>query len=39
MTNNKPVIVSNNEFAELSSDRMPVGIGERTRDFNLYTIF
>ncbi len=36
--NNKPVIVSNNILTELPSNRMPVGIGERTDDFDLYTI-
>ena len=36
--NNKPVIIQNDELIQLSADKMPVGVGERNEDFNLYTI-
>lgn len=36
--NNKPFLISNGNIVELTSDRMPVGMGERKEDFNLYTI-
>jgi len=36
--NNKPVLIHNGELTELPNDRMPVGMGERKNDFNLYTI-
>lgn len=36
--NNAPILISNNEIIELEKDRMPVGKGERTEEFKLYTI-
>ena len=36
--NNKPYLISNRKVKELLSDRMPVGVGERKEDFNLYAI-
>ncbi len=36
--NNKPYLISNGKAKELASDRMPVGVGERKEDFNLYAI-
>ena len=36
--NNKPILISKGQVQELLSDRMPVGVGERKDDFNLYTI-
>jgi serine phosphatase RsbU (regulator of sigma subunit) len=36
--NNKPLLISNQTFTELESDRMPVGIGEKKEGFKLYTI-
>jgi serine phosphatase RsbU (regulator of sigma subunit) len=36
--NNEPILVSNNELKELAKDKMPVGKGEKTDSFNLYTI-
>ncbi len=35
---NKPVHIRNNAFVEMKADKMPVGKGERTESFNLYTI-
>ena len=35
--NNKPYLISNGKVKELSSDRMPVGVGERKEGFELYT--
>ncbi|MDZ4663546.1 MAG: tetratricopeptide repeat protein [Bacteroidota bacterium] len=36
--NNKPILIQEEQIKELESDRMPVGIGERKDEFNLYTI-
>jgi serine phosphatase RsbU (regulator of sigma subunit) len=36
--NNKPLLISDQKFLELESDRMPVGIGEKKEDFKLFTI-
>ena len=36
--NNKPLLISDQTMTELEGDRMPVGIGEKKEDFNLYTI-
>ena len=36
--NNKPFLISDRKVIELASDRMPVGVGERKDDFNLYSI-
>jgi serine phosphatase RsbU (regulator of sigma subunit)/tetratricopeptide (TPR) repeat protein len=36
--NNKPILISDNQFVELGADRMPVGKGERKDEFKLYTI-
>ena len=36
--NNAPVLIQNNQIIELPKDRMPVGVGERKENFNLYTI-
>jgi len=36
--NNSPILVSDNGIAELPSDRMPVGVGERNSDFSLHQI-
>jgi serine phosphatase RsbU (regulator of sigma subunit) len=36
--NNEPVLISNNEVKELAKDKMPVGKGEKTQPFTLYTI-
>lgn len=36
--NNEPVLIRDNKIIELEGDRMPVGMGERVHDFNLYTI-
>lgn len=36
--NNKPLLINDGQVKELSSDRMPVGVGERKDDFNLFTI-
>ena len=36
--NNKPLLINDGQVKELSSDRMPVGVGERKEDFNLFTI-
>ena len=36
--NNKPVLINSKTITELVTDRMPVGVGERKEDFNLYTI-
>ncbi|MES2836604.1 MAG: tetratricopeptide repeat protein [Bacteroidota bacterium] len=34
---NKPIVINNNEIKILTADKMPVGIGELTHDFNLYS--
>jgi serine phosphatase RsbU (regulator of sigma subunit) len=36
--NNKPALVSDGKLVELDSDRMPVGVGEKKDEFQLYTI-
>jgi serine phosphatase RsbU (regulator of sigma subunit) len=36
--NNSPVLVRDNQITELPKDKMPVGKGEKTESFNLYTI-
>lgn len=36
--NNAPILVQNEQFVELSADRMPVGVGERKENFTLHTI-
>lgn len=36
--NNEPILIRDNKIIELPGDRMPVGMGERIHDFNLYTI-
>lgn len=36
--NNEPILVANNEISILEKDRMPVGIGERKKDFTTYKI-
>ena len=36
--NNKPLLINNGQVKELLTDRMPVGVGERKDDFNLYSI-
>jgi len=36
--NNSPLLIRNGEIIELPKDKMPVGKGERTNDFNLHTI-
>ncbi len=36
--NNSPILISNHQFAQLASDRMPVGMGERKEDYKLFTI-
>jgi len=36
--NNKPLLINDGQVKELSSDRMPVGVGERKEEFNLFTI-
>ena len=36
--NNRPVVISNNEINYLGYDKMPVGIGEKTDEFQLNTI-
>jgi serine phosphatase RsbU (regulator of sigma subunit) len=36
--NNKPVLISGTELSELSSDKMPVGVGERKEDFRLFSV-
>jgi serine phosphatase RsbU (regulator of sigma subunit) len=35
---NEPILISNNTIIELEKDKMPVGIGERKENFNLYTV-
>jgi len=35
---NPPILVSGNKLAELHSDRMPVGYGERQQEFSLNTV-
>lgn len=37
-SNNRPVIISNNQIQNLSCDKMPVGKGERAEEFSLNTI-
>jgi len=37
-SNNRPVIISNNQIKNLSCDKMPVGKGERAEEFSLNTI-
>lgn len=36
--NNKPIVIQNGELIQLPADKMPVGIGERSESFNLFTI-
>ncbi len=36
--NNKPILICENQVKELEADRMPVGIGEKKDDFNLFTV-
>ncbi len=36
--NNEPILVSDNNIIELSKDKMPVGKGEKTESFTLFTI-
>lgn len=36
--NNAPILISNGEMMDLECDRMPVGKGERTNKFQLFTI-
>jgi len=36
-SNTRPVLVRNGELISLKNDRMPVGLGEITEKFNLYT--
>jgi serine phosphatase RsbU (regulator of sigma subunit) len=36
--NNAPVLISNNKLTDLPKDKMPVGMGEKTSHFILYTI-
>ena len=36
--NNKPVLISSSGIVELPTDKMPVGLGERTDEFNIYEI-
>lgn len=36
--NNKPVLISKGEIHELSTDRMPVGVGERKDHFTLHSL-
>jgi serine phosphatase RsbU (regulator of sigma subunit) len=36
--NNNPVLVSDNQLRNLPTDKMPVGKGEKTAPFNLFTI-
>ncbi len=36
--NNEPILVRDNTFTELSKDKMPVGKGEKTDKFSLYTV-
>ncbi len=36
--NNAPVLVSKGELIEMNADKMPVGIGERKQDFELFEI-
>lgn len=37
-SNNEPILVKNETYVELPKDKMPVGKGERTDDFNLYSL-
>ena len=36
--NNKPILVREQQVTELSFDRMPVGVSEKTEDFSLHTL-
>jgi serine phosphatase RsbU (regulator of sigma subunit) len=36
--NNAPVLIRNGKLIELECDHMPVGIGERTQSFELFTV-
>lgn len=36
--NNAPVLIQSNTLVQLGADRMPVGVGERKENFNLYTV-
>ncbi len=36
--NNEPILISNNNIIELQKDKMPVGKGEKTESFTLFTI-
>ncbi len=36
--NNMPLLVRNNQIIELSKDKMPVGKGEKTQSFSLFTV-
>jgi serine phosphatase RsbU (regulator of sigma subunit)/Tfp pilus assembly protein PilF len=36
--NNEPILISGNKIIELPKDKMPVGKGEKTNDFALFTI-
>ncbi len=35
--NNEPILIRNNDIIELTKDKMPVGIGERTEKFKLFS--
>ena len=37
-SNNHPIVVSNNQLNQLVCDKMPVGKGERSESFKLYSI-
>ncbi len=37
-SNNRPVIISNNQLQNLNCDKMPVGKGERNEEFSINTI-
>ncbi len=37
-SNNKPVIISNNNIYQLTCDKMPVGKGEKTEEFSIHTL-
>jgi tetratricopeptide (TPR) repeat protein/serine phosphatase RsbU (regulator of sigma subunit) len=36
--NNAPMLLNDGKLSQLSTDKMPVGMGEKVQDFNLYTI-
>ncbi len=36
--NNEPILIRENKIIELPKDKMPVGKGEKTNDFSLFTI-